>query len=136
MTNSCQQLVLVQVPGTFAVCRLSTDEPIPKWVLKLSGFFSITRSADELSVLCPEVHVPGNVKYEGEFSCLKVQGPLDFSMFGVMAALVVPLADAEISIFAVSTFDTDYLLVKQRDLKSAVQVLQSVGHKITGSTSS
>ncbi|MGE5403803.1 MAG: ACT domain-containing protein [Candidatus Saccharibacteria bacterium] len=134
MPNSSHQLNLVQIPGTFAVCRMSPNEPVPKWVLKLSGFYSITHSSEELSILCPEVHVPGNVKYEGEFTCLKVQGPLDFSMHGVLASLTCPLADAEISIFAVSTFDTDYLLLKQTDLKKAVCILEGAGHKITGNS--
>src|SRR5215208_5025568 len=95
--------------GSFAVCRLGARAMIPHWALD-EPFFSITRTPDELSIVCRERTVPPGETCEKGWHCLKVQGPLDFSMTGVMASLAAPLAEAAISIFTVSTFDTDYLL--------------------------
>jgi uncharacterized protein len=115
--------------GRFAVCRLSAQAAIPGWALNES-FFSITRTLDELSIVCPERSVPAGEVCERGWHCLKVQGPLDFSMTGVMASLAAPLAEAAISIFTISTFDTDYLFVKEKDFERALLALTSVGHTV------
>jgi len=94
----------------------------------VAGFVSVTRTADELSVVCPGEAVPSSVRAEHGFRVLKIDGPLDFSLTGILAAVAGPLADAGISIFAVSTYDTDYVLVKAKDLNQAVAVLQAGGH--------
>jgi len=123
-------LKLTLLPETLAICRLPRDAEIPGWALA-SDFYSITRTADELSLVCRQADVPGGVRSEGGWRCLKVSGPLDFSMVGVMARLSTPLAEAGISLFVVSTFDTDYLLVKQDRLGPALAALARAGHSIT-----
>jgi hypothetical protein len=120
---------IVSVPGRFAVCRLSPEERLPSWILGCDGeFFSITRTEDELSIVCLEKRVPEDVITEKTWACLKVQGPLKFALTGILAALAQPLATAGISIFAISTYDTDYLLVKTDTLQAAKQVLTDAGH--------
>jgi hypothetical protein len=112
---------------TCSVCRLSADEGIPHWV-PAAGFVSITRTADELSVVCASGSVPPSVRAEHGFRILKIDGPLDFSLTGILSAVAGPLAEAGISIFAVSTYDTDYVLLKAKALTQAVAVLQAAGH--------
>jgi hypothetical protein len=123
------QLTLIVVDGLFAVCRLEPADSVPRWAIA-SEFFSITRTAEELSVVCPQEAVPEGVKGERGWRCLRVAGTIPFSDVGVLASLTAPLADAGISVFAISTFDTDYLLVKAEDLERAVDVLRRRGHTI------
>lgn len=122
-------LTLSVLPETFAVCRLGPAEPIPDWALAANSFLSLTRTSDELSIVCPESAVPGDVQWERGWRVLKVDGPLDFAHTGILASLTTPLAEAGVSVFAVSTFDTDYLLVKQRVLNRARSVLTRAGHR-------
>jgi uncharacterized protein len=124
-----KQLRLAILPETFAVCRLSEGSKLPEWAL-LGEFFSITRTAYELSIVCHQAGVPEGAQCERDWRCLQVEGPLDFSLTGILASLAVPLADAGISIFAVSTFDTDYLLVKEKQLQAAINALTAAGHRI------
>jgi hypothetical protein len=126
---SFQRLNLSVVDGTFAACRLEADAPIPPWAIA-GLFFSITRTADELSVVCRQDAVPEGVVCEAGWRCLRVAGTVPFSVVGVLASLTVPLAEAGISIFAVSTFDTDYLLVKEKDFEAALDALRRLGHAI------
>lgn len=118
-------LSLEVLPDKLAVCQLDKDRPIPIWLSKSNQFYSITRTCDELSIVCQESIVPDEVKAERGWRVFKVQGPLDFSLTGIMASLTKPLADEEIGVFALSTYDTDYLLVKEEDLQSAKDVLQT-----------
>lgn len=104
-----------------AVCRLAPDAPVPDWAR--GEFVSVTRTADELSVVCAEAGVPRDVTAERGWRGLKVQGPLDFGLVGVLASLLAPLAEADIPVFVVSTYDTDYILVREADLGRAVEVL-------------
>jgi hypothetical protein len=124
-----RSLRLVTVPGRFAVCRLAPDEPLPAWATRAT-FFSISRSQEELSVVCPEDEVPADVRSERGWRCLRVAGVIDFSAIGVLASLVSPLAQVGISVFAVSTFDTDYLLVKEQDFPAACEALRNAGHAV------
>lgn len=111
----------------FAVCRLGADAPIPANLLQAKpGFLSITRTADELSIVCPEELAPAGAKVQPGWRAFKVAGPLDFSLTGIMATLATPLATAKISLFAVATFDTDYLLLQQADLEGAITALGPV----------
>jgi hypothetical protein len=126
-----RQLTLIVVDDIFAICRLASDAPIPTWATA-SDLFSVTRTADELSVVCPQEAVPEGVRCERGWQCLRVVGTMPFSVVGVLASLTAPLAEAGISLFAISTFDTDYLLVKAADLESAVDVLRRRGHTIQG----
>lgn len=123
------QLTLTPLPELYAVCRLDQDAPFPTWASS-SQFISITRTADELSVVCPQSLVPDGVRCERGWRCLRVAGTMDFSMIGVLASLVAPLAEAGISVFVVSTFDTDYLLVKADDLTMATAALRATGHAV------
>jgi hypothetical protein len=124
-----QQLTLLMVDGIFAVGRLEPDATIPPWATA-GDFFSITRTTDELSVVCPQEAVPEGVQCERGWRCLRVAGTMPFSVVGILASLTAPLAEAGISVFAISTFDTDYLFVKAEDLESAVDVLRRRGHTI------
>lgn len=117
------------LPDTFAVCRLDPRVSIPSWVTA-SDFFSITRTQDELSIVCHQSDVPSDTQCESGWRCLEVDGPLDLTLTGILAALAVPLAKANIPIFAISTFDTDYLLVKEDHLQQAIDVLRQAGHEV------
>jgi aminoglycoside 6'-N-acetyltransferase I len=126
---SRQQALLV-LAGTFAVCRLGGAAPVPAWTA--GDFLSVTRTAEELSVVCPEAAVPEGVQCERGWRCLRVAGAVPFSAVGTLAALAGPLAAAGVSLFAVSTFDTDYLLVKGDHLARAVGALRGAGHVVSG----
>jgi hypothetical protein len=95
-----------------------------------SGFLSITRTDDELSVVCPEEAVPEDTRSEGGWRVLGLEGPFEFSEVGVLASVVGPLAEADVSVFAVSTYDTDYVLVKEEQLEVAVAALRARGHEV------
>ena len=123
------KLPLTVVQGRFAVCRLDAQAAVPDWAFS-GDFFSVTRTIDELSIVCSEAGVPEGVLCERGWACLKVEGPLDFSLTGVLASLTQPLAEAGISLFVLSTYNTDYLLVKARDLDRAVAVLAEAGHTV------
>ena len=113
---------------TFAICRLGPEVEIPSWALD-GDFFSVTRTEEELSLVCLEEIVPEGTRCEKGFRCLKVRGPLDFSLTGILSSLTIPLAQAGISVLALSTFDTDYLLVKEAHVDRAVQKLSQAGHR-------
>ncbi len=122
-------LRLSVLKGTYAICRLDKSARIPDWAFT-GDLFSITLTADELSVVCRQDTVPEDVRISRGWKCIKVEGPLDFSLTGVLASLAVPLAEAGIPIFTISTFDTDYIMVKEADLEKAVITLDSVGHTV------
>jgi hypothetical protein len=124
-----QPRTLTLMPDTFAVCRLNADASVPTWA-SAGKFFSVTRTAEELSVVCPQSLVPDGVRCERDCRCIRVAGTMDFSMIGVVAALVTPLAEAGVSVFVVSTFDTDYMLVKESDLERALAALRAARHVI------
>jgi GNAT superfamily N-acetyltransferase len=128
-TERTRRLNLILLSETFVVCRLGPDAPMPSWATA-GDLFSITRSADELSVVCRQDAVPEGIPCERGWRCFRVAGTIPFSVVGVLASLTAPLAEAGISVFAISTFDTDYLLVKAKDLERAVDVLRRRGHTI------
>lgn len=120
---------LTVLNDTFAVARLKADSEIPTWGLK-GSFFSIGKTKDELSIVCCQDFIPGDVKTEKGWKIFKVEGPLDFGLTGILASIANPLAEAKISIFAISTFDTDYVMVKAENLASASNVLKRAGFVI------
>ena len=126
---SSPPLTLVLLPETFAVCRLPANAPLPAWALA-GPFCAITRTAEELSIVCVEEHAPANVLCQPGWRCLQVAGPLDFALTGVLASLAQPLAAAGVSIFAISTYDTDYLLVPDEALDASLAALRSAGHTL------
>lgn len=121
-------LPLTLLPTRLAVCRLDPDSPLPAW--PRGELVALTRTTDELSIVCAEECVPPGIQVEGGWRALKVAGPLDFSLTGILAAILAPLGDAKISIFALSTYDTDYVLVKEAHLADAIRVLGLVGHRV------
>src|ERR1700722_11107096 len=110
------QLALALLPDTFAICRLDVNAAIPAWTTA-GSFVSITRTAEDLSLVCLQSLVPDGIRCERDWRCFKLAGPIPFTTVGVLASLVQPLAEAGISIFAISTFDTDYVLVKETSVE-------------------
>jgi hypothetical protein len=123
------RLTLVVLPGTFAVCRLGVGDPPPAWAFA-GPFAALTRTAEEISVVCPDDAVPEGTRCERGWRCLRVAGTLNLALLGVLASLLVPLAEAGVGVFAVSTFDTDYLLVRAADLGRAAEALRAAGHSV------
>ena len=112
-----------------AVCRLDPGSEIPAWATAAS-FFSLTRTPDELSIVCPERNVPAGVAHEGGWRALKLEGPFDFGLVGVLASVAGPLAESEIGILAIATYDTDYVLVPESQLDLAMSTLRERGHEV------
>lgn len=124
-------LQLMVVESHLAVCRLEPGADVPTWVDHAGEFLSITRTLDELSIVCASDAVPEGVQMEGPWRAFKVRGPIVMTLIGVVASLANPLADAGIPIFAISTFDTDYVLVHEPDFDAAVAALSDAGHILT-----
>jgi hypothetical protein len=110
------------------VCRLDAAATVPAWASQ-GGFFSVTRTAEELSVVCSAEWVPVDVRQESGWARLKLEGPFPFDETGVLASFIQPLSDSGVPIFAVSTFDTDYVLVKEVSLQKALDILREAGHQ-------
>lgn len=115
-------------PNTWTVVQLPPTDALPTWALNAPGFVSITRTDDELSIVCAESVVPDGLRCELGWSALKLQGPFPFAQVGVLASFTAPLAQASVSLFAISTFDTDYILVKTTSLAAACDALVAAGH--------
>ena len=113
----------------YGVCRLDKTELIPEWA-KASDFFSITKTLDELSIVCAENNIPNHIKCERNWRVLKIEGPLDFSLIGILASISTILAKKRISIFAISTYDTDYILVKDKDIDNAIATLVNEKYEV------
>ena len=124
---SRNSLTLAFLPDRYTVCRLRGDDPVPDWAYS-RGFVSITRTQEELSIVCLQDSVPPDVTCRRDWRCMKVDGPIDFAQTGVLASLAGPLADAGIPVFVVSTYDTDYLLVSESHATRAAEVLTDAGH--------
>ena len=125
-----RSLTLQLLPGTFAVCRLSDQESVAQWNVAGAAFFSVTRTGDELSVVCPDAAVPAGVQAEPGWRIFKLEGPFAFSETGILLSVIRPLAEAGIGIFALSTFDTDYVMVKQEFAAGTAAALTSAGHQV------
>jgi len=121
---------LEQFPETLAVVRLAPGAEIPSWA-ESSSLFSITATARETSLVCARRSVPKKAQQAGPFTAFAVEGPLDFSLTGILAELLQPLAEIEISIFTISTFDTDWILVPQDDADRAAEEWRRRGHDVT-----
>lgn len=114
---------------SFGICRLDKNATIPSW-FSSSRFYSLTQTREEISIVCSLDDIPDDVKCEKGWSNLKVEGVLDFSLTGILASISTILSEEKISIFAISTYDTDYILVKETDLEKAVAVLKKAGHQV------
>ena len=119
---------LTVLAAPVAVCRLAADAPLPSW--PRGAFVSITRTAEELSIVCDDDAVPADVQVERDWRALKLEGPIPFAMTGVASALLAPLAAAQISVFLISTYDTDYLLLKSDVFARAAGILRGAGYDV------
>jgi hypothetical protein len=123
-------LKLRMISGQFAICKLQPGESIPSWAIS-GKIWSVTQTVTELSIVCRQENIPQDVKAEGNWRILEVVGPLPFEMVGVLSALANPLAEKGVSIFTLSTFETDLILVQERSFEIACQTLIKAGHIIT-----
>jgi hypothetical protein len=111
----------------YVILRLEPDAPIPDWAAQ-GEFMSISRTADELSIVCPAANLPPNIRAPLRWTCLKLEGPFPFSVTGILLSFIQPLSDNAIPIFAVSTYDTDYVLIQEEFSEKALSILQQAGH--------
>jgi nitrilase len=124
-------LTLLEVAGRYAVCKLPPDSAVPAWATA-SVVCSVTRTVEELSVVCRQEMVPTGIQAEVDWRCLRVAGVMPFTLVGVLASLTRPMAAAGVGVFAVSTFDTDYLFFKEAEFQTAVAALRRAGHSVQG----
>jgi uncharacterized protein len=115
------------LPGHYAVVRFAPDAPVPAWAAE-GGFISITRTRDELSIVCAVENIPPDVHFDPSWICLKLEGPFPFSQTGVLLSFIAPLSSNNVPIFTISTFDTDYVLIPQEHASRAVHLLRAAGH--------
>ena len=130
MADPGRRFILHVLPYALSVCRLRADEPVPLWARDAAGFVSCTRTDTELSIVCRAGAAPTDVRCETGWRALQVRGTFPFSEVGVLLAVIRPLNDAGVSILAVSTFDTDYVLVKESALEPAIAALAAAGHRV------
>jgi len=123
------KLILTVLKDKFAVSSLSSVKEIPDWALK-SPFLSITRTSDELSVVTISDTVPAGTLSEKGWRCIKIKGPLSFSETGILSFLIFPLAGSKISVFIISTYETDYIMVKDEHLSAVINILSEGGHTV------
>ncbi|MEM7033436.1 MAG: ACT domain-containing protein [Chloroflexota bacterium] len=122
-----QKLTLSVLPENLTICKLDSRHNIPDWAMN-SNFYAITRTTDELSIVCDQAYVPADIQHESGWRAFKVEGPLDFALTGILANLATLLADVSVALFAISTFDTDYVLVKAEKISIAIAAFESGGH--------
>lgn len=120
------------LPQRFVIARLEPNADLPSAVLASPDFFSVIRTGDELSIVCAEGVATGSTRVDGPWRAMKVQGPFAFDQTGILAFFLDPLAAAGVGIIAMSTFDTDYILVKSENLNKAVEALKEAGHRLLG----
>jgi hypothetical protein len=123
------QLKFSWIPGLFAVCRLPSNAPTPEWAWS-GPFTSVTRTADELSIVCLADNLPADVDSKHHWMCFKLEGPFAFSEVGILASFVDPLAENGVPVFAISTHDTDYVLVSEQYAGVVPRALRDAGHEL------
>lgn len=121
-----------KVPGLYAITRLAPSDEVPSWARPTpqSPFVSISRSSDELSIICESQQVPGGVTAQGDWACLMLEGPLDFGLVGILARVLTTLASVDAGVLAVSTYDTDYVLVPTEKASSAISALLQAEYEV------
>lgn len=122
------QLKFRWLPGPYAIVRLAPDAPVPDWAAK-GEFTSITRTTDELSIVCPTANLPPDVHSPHRWICLKLEGPFSFSQTGILLSFIEPLSTNRVPIFAISTYDTDYVLIPEEHAR-ALDILRDAGHEL------
>ena len=123
------QLKFRCLPGHYAVVRLAADAPVPDWSQK-GDFTSVTRTSDELSIVCATENLPADVQSSHRWICIKLEGPFPFSQTGVLLSFIEPLSTKGIPIFAISTYDTDYVLIQEEFAGASLNALQEAGHEL------
>ena len=123
------QLKFRWLPGSYAIVRLAPDAPVPDWATK-GDFTSITRTPDELSIVCPADNLPPDVDSPPHWICLKLAGPFPFSQTGVLLSFIEPLSNHGVPVFAISTYDTDYVLIQEEFAGMGISALQQAGHEL------
>jgi hypothetical protein len=118
-----------KLAGTYAIVHLASSAAVPSWAMK-GEFTSVTRTTDELSIICPTQNLPPDVTSSHRWISLKLEGPFPFSQTGVLLSFIEPLSTNHIPIFAISTYDTDYVLIQQEFLESSLKILTAGGHEI------
>jgi hypothetical protein len=127
--RTAPKLTLIILRETLAICRMDKEAPVPNWAFQ-GGLSSITRTKDELSIVCPQINIPKGIICNQGWSCLKVKGPLDLSSTGIISSIAKTLEREGISLFSISTYDTDYVMVKEKDLEKAIFALTEAGQQI------
>jgi hypothetical protein len=123
-------LDLVLFSDDYAVCRLPPGAALPSGLEAGAGVVSVTWTAEEISIICRAALAPADAVVNTPWRCLRVDGPVDLALTGILASLVTPLADARVNIFAFSTHDTDYVLVPAVRLAEALAALTAAGHRV------
>ncbi len=124
------RLPLEVLPDTLAICRLPAEALLPPWASSPASFLTISRTPDELSITVVQDAVPAGVRCERDYRAVRVRGSLPPTLVGILLSIAEPLAEAGLSIFAISTYETDYVLVKARDLAAALDALRAAGHRV------
>jgi hypothetical protein len=125
------RLPLEVLPHTLAICRLSADAALPEWASSPGPFLTISRTPEELSITVVQDAVPPGVRCERDYRAVRVRGSLPTDLVGILLSIAEPLAEAGLSIFAISTYETDYVLVRARDLPAALNALRAAGHRVS-----
>jgi hypothetical protein len=124
-----RNLKLSQLQGEYAICKLNPGSDPPEWAFD-GEFYSVSRTADELSIICLYEQIPEQIPSQPGWRALKIEGPFDFDEIGVLASMTAPLAEAGISLLTISTFDTDYIFIQSENYQQAIQFLSTAGHEI------
>ena len=125
-----RQLQLSLLKETYGICVFPNTAPIPEWSVKTS-LCSITRTNKELTIVCSQSIIPSDCEYNPNWRCFRIDGSFDLNQIGIISSLAAPLAQADISIFVISTYDTDYILVKEEKVERAIAVLNDYGNEVT-----
>jgi uncharacterized protein len=124
-----KQISLKMLGSRYAIGRLAANEAVPSWA-DGTGFVSISRTEEELSIVCPEERMPQGVRCDRDWVCFQFLGPFAFDQTGIALSVIRPLSEGDVGIFLISTFDTDYLLIKRPLLERAKRLLQEAGHML------
>jgi uncharacterized protein len=125
------QLKYRWMPDVYAIVRLAPDAPVPDWATK-GEFTSISRTSEELSIVCPADNLPPDVNSPHHWICLKLEGPFPFSQTGILLSFIEPLSNNGVPIFAISTYDTDYVLIQEDHMGNVTDLLRDAGHELLG----
>lgn len=129
MPDVTRPLTLTLLETPLALVRLDADAEVPAWATA-GPFSSVTRTEEELSIVCAESRVPDGFAREPGFRALRLEGPFPLDEVGILASVASPLAAAGVAIFVLATFDTDYVLVKADGVGAASRALEAAGHRV------